>query len=539
MKRWLYVIIPAAILFVLIGARLLSKWRENAAFAAMQAARAKTPPLVAVVPAAVRNLVATYNAVGNVEAILDVKIASKVAGRIEYLNVNEGDRVKAGLVLVKVDPSEVNALVRQKQAALAEAQYRLAQAEITQNPTNVAVTTAVKQQNAGLLSSKADYNQTTQNYSAQLAAAEALIEDAQGKVANTQAAITSAQAGVSSAQANLANAKSKYDRITSLYKQGFIAAQDVDDARTAVAVQQGALEVAQGQLKSVSAQHDSALAQQKAALKQAQIVKNTGRADIESARAKVTQAQAALEYAQANVAQQTAYKQNIAALRASMAAARADLRAAQAQRADTVLRSPLDGSVTARYMDPGAMAIPGQPILAVQAIRQVWISIPITEEVMGRAHLGMLADVRLDGIPGRTFSGKIVQLNPSADPSSRQFNARVLLDNPRSLIKPGMFARISLTIDQAPNAIVVPREAVQKDKDGSFVITVGKDGMAHHQPVKLGMHSAADISVLNGVRPGQRVVVLSGSLIRDGQKVRVDERRPEGNRSPGGKQPES
>src|SRR6266571_1958144 len=248
MKRWILVLVPLLVLGWLIGWRVNEKTAEVAAQNKMRAARMKAPTVVAVAAARVRDIAPTFESVGGVEAPFNVKIACKTTGRIDYLQVREGDRVTQGEVLVRIDPSEIEAQVRQQQAAVAEAESRLAQAVATENPMNVSVSTQISQQQAVLGSAKAEYNQVKQNYDAQVAAAEAAVTDAEGRVNNAEAAIANAQAAIRSAQANLNNAKAKYNRVNGLYQQGFIAAQDVDDARTAADVQQGALDVAGGQL---------------------------------------------------------------------------------------------------------------------------------------------------------------------------------------------------------------------------------------------------------------------------------------------------
>src|SRR5262249_18507151 len=152
-------------------------------------------------------------------------------------------------------------------------------------------------------------------------------------------------------------------------------------------VAQSALDVAKGQQEAAAANRDSAQAQLRSAQEQAEIVKTKGQADIEAAHAQVLQAQAALDYAKSNTAQRPAYQQNLAALKASVVAAEASLRNTEAQRANLVLRSTINGFVTNRAMDPGATATPGQPILTVQSIRQVWVTVPVPEEVDRRVTL--------------------------------------------------------------------------------------------------------------------------------------------------------
>jgi multidrug efflux pump subunit AcrA (membrane-fusion protein) len=387
----------------------------------------KAPPPVSFGLARLQDVSQGIDSVGSVEAPLSVKIAAKVTGRIDYLEVHEGDRVARGQILVRIDPTQIEAQVQQAKASLAEAQYRLAQARITQNPTNVSVATQVRQQEAAL----------------------------------------------ASAQANLTNTQAKYDRQLELYKKGFIAAQDVDDAKTAVGVQQAA----------------------------------------------VDNARAALEFARANTVQKSAYQQSLAALEASVAAAQAGVRNAESLRADTVLTAPLDGFVTGRFVDPGSVVTAGEPILQVQYMRQVWVTVSVPEEVTGGIRLEQAAEISLDAMPGRTFVGKVTQINPSADPASRQFSVRVILDNPDFAIKPGTFAHAKIETGIVRGALVVPREAVQHDKAGSYVMVIDDQSVARRRPVTLGTSAVDVIAVTSGLQPGEKVVTLTAYPLKDGQAV--------------------
>ncbi len=230
MRSRLYVLLPVLLLASLIGYRLVTARSDSLAKSRQRLARMSAPPTVSFSLARVQEIAQSLESVGSVEAPLSVQIAAKVTGRIRLLQVNAGDRVAKGQVLVRIDPTQVETQVSQARAALAEAQYRLAQAKITQNPADVSVATQVRQQEAAL----------------------------------------------ASANANLDSAQKKYDRLRELYRKGFIAAQDVDDAEATLGVQQAAVE----------------------------------------------QAQAALDYARANTAQKPAYQQSLAALRASVAVGR-------------------------------------------------------------------------------------------------------------------------------------------------------------------------------------------------------------------------
>ncbi|HEY3412536.1 MAG TPA: efflux RND transporter periplasmic adaptor subunit [Armatimonadota bacterium] len=520
MKRWIAIVIPVAVLLGLVGWRLEQKTAAAADQAKSRDQRKNAPVPVTTVSATRRDIVQRFESIGNVESPFNVKIAPKTTGRLTFLEVREGDRVTQGQVLARIDTAEIEAQVRQQQAQVAEARYRLAQAKITQSPNNVSVHSQLSQQEAVLAGARAAYAQAASNDSAQRQAAEAAVADAQGKVNSAVASVANAQAMVGSADANLANARSKFNRMNDLYKQGFTAAQDVDDARTTVTVQEGAVEVAKGGLNVAKAQLDSARAQLNSAQQQARIVATKGKTDIVAAAAQVKQAKATLATARANVVQEPAYRQNLAALQATVDASVAQLRSAQAQLSDAVLISPVSGYVTGRYLDPGAMASPTTPILAVQAVRQVFVSVPAPEEVATRMALGDHGTVRIDALPGKTFVGKVTQINAAADPTSRQFTVRLVVDNPTGLLKPGMFARASIVTRRIKDALVLPREAVTIGPDGATV-TVVNDDVASIRPITTGASDSSGISIDSGLQAGEKVVVMSAAPLRDGQKVRI------------------
>jgi RND family efflux transporter MFP subunit len=534
MKRWILILIPVVVLGVLIANRFRAVKKDAAAQAQQRAARSSMLPVVSVTPAEGREFVQSYEAVGTVESQFTVPITPKVTGRILYVEAREGDRVTPGQVLVRIDPSEVEADVRREEAALAEARSRLAQAQLTQNPTNVGVASQIRQQQAAVRSAEAEQTQVRETNAAQLESAAAAVRDAQSRIESAEAAIANGEAAIRSAQANLENGRVRHSRVQELYKQGFIAAQDVDDARTTVSVQQSAVETARGQLNAARAQKSSAEAQKDSAQRQVEVVRSQGKASLEAARARVTQARASLDVARANTAQRPAYRASLEALTANVRAAQAAVQRAETRRADTVLRAPMNGFVTARQMDPGAMAAPGQPILTLLALKDVWMTASVPEDVSRKVRDNMPATVVLDGLPGREFTGRVVQVNPSADVQSRQFMIRVALPNPGNQIRPGMFGRVKLVTERVPGAVVVPREAITETPQGKFVTVVSDDGKAERRPVVVGLSSPKGYVIDSGLQPGEKVVTMSGMPVKDGAMVRVaGAKPPQGQGGPG------
>jgi len=612
MKKVLLVLIPLLVLGGLIFWRFTQK--KSAEGSPMGGGMMRGGPAsVELAEAQLRDIMKTFQATGTVESMQNVKISPRVSGRIDFLEAREGDRVAQGQVLVRIDASDVRAQVRQQEAQLAEAKYRLAQTQLNQGPTDIAVATQIRQQEAGLASARAELRQAEQtyaaqlesikaslddaknkidnaaaavasaeadqrlaeqSYAAQLAANDASVEDAQGKIENVNAAVANAQSGINSAQANLDNAIAKRDRTVELFKKGFVSAQEVDNAKTAVTVQQAGVETAKGQLKAAQAALNSAQAQKKSTEQQAAIAKMKADAARDSANARVTQAKTSLASAQAqqrSIEQQTAitranaeanvtaadsrveqataslenarastqspaFRQSLEALKAGVEAARASLDSAKAKLNDTVLRSPLDGVVTARAQDPGALASPGQSILTIQSLNHIWVTVAVPEEVCMKVHLSQPATAAFDALGGKIYAARVAQVNPSADLQSRMFIVRVVLDNRNHTFSPGMFAKVTLITEQAKDAVAVPREAVKQDRDGSsYVFVKEDDGNAHQQAVTTGLSDSDWISITSGLKPKQEVVTMSAMPLRDGQAISDGQGR-RGRDGPGGGQ---
>ncbi len=469
---WRRVLLVVGLVLVAVtGWRLVERMSEKSGRSGQ-----RTPPVVSLAAVEVRDLEQSFEAVGSVESPHRVEISPKVSGRIDYLTVQGGDRVRKDQVLVRLDDADLVAQVNQREAAVAEARYRLAQARLTRGSTEASVASELGQQEAALATAQADLEQMRQS---------------------TLAQVGSAEAALGSARASLDNARARQARVQSLYDQAFTAAQDLDDARTATEVAQENLNAARENLRAAKAK---------------------ARADLAASEARLKQARAALDFARANTVQGAAYGENLAALQAVVNAAEAGLQSARSRLQDTVLVCPLDGWVTARSVDPGNVVEPGTSILTVQASGDLWVTVPVPEEVRPRLEIGDPATVKLDSLPDKTLSGEIVLINAAADLQSRQFLMRVRVESdPR--IRPGMYARVSVPLEQARKSLAVPRDAV---REGPSVLVVDREDKVVRRSVKLGMSTADWQQILEGVKAGDRVITLSAVPLKDGQQVKPE-----------------
>ena len=531
-KRVLIFGVPLLVLGGLVFNRLRDVRAQQGQLQQQSAGRRNATPAVEVVAAGPKTIAATLDVVGDAESPNVARLAPKVAGPITFLEVREGDPVVAGQVLVRIDPREVEAGVNAAQASVSEARARLAQAQATASATLVGIEGTITGGQAGVAQAQAQLTQARSNQAAQIASAQAAVGDLTARIQAANAEVKSAQAEVVAAEANLNNARIRYDRTAELHRGGYIAAQDLDDARAQVRVQEGALGVAQATVRSRQETVAGLVAQRKAANAQVSIVRRETEAAIATANAAVRSARATLGTATANRAQGPAYQQNLAALRASVTAAESSLAQAQTRRTDTELRSPLNGTVTARAADPGSLASPGTPVVTVQASKPLFIQAAVPIEIGQAITPGSTARIVFDALPGRTIEGRIEGVNRAADPQNRRFSIRVRLENADEAVRPGMFARVTLVTRRTDAAVAVPLQAVKEDRGTATVTVIGEDNVAEQREVQLGARDGRFVEIRSGLRAGERVVTLSYNPVRDGQKVSIG--RPEGRDSESG-----
>ena len=188
---------------------------------------------------------------------------------------------------------------------------------------------------------------------------------------------------------------------------------------------------------------------------------------------------------------------------------------------NTTLVSPISGVVTARNYDVGDMAA-GLPIFVVQRINPVKIMISVSESLYTYVKKGMAVEVELDALPEQKFSAKVSRITPSIDASTRTFPVELTLANDKELVKPGMYARVTMNYGTRKN-IVVPDVAVVKQlgSGNRYIYVCNQDGTVAYKKVELGRRFGDKYEILSGIADGD-VVVTSGQVaLKDGIAVEV------------------
>ena len=189
---------------------------------------------------------------------------------------------------------------------------------------------------------------------------------------------------------------------------------------------------------------------------------------------------------------------------------------------NTILRSPVTGYVTARNFDVGDMFAMSAPLFTVQQVVPVKLLVGISESEYTKVKKGDTVTLTVDAIPGRTFRGKIDRLYPVIDAATHTFKAEVVVDNQNRVLRPGMYARVTVNFGSRSSVVVPDQALVKQEGTGTrFIYVLQEDGTVKYLPVKTGRHMGTEYEITEGLQDGWKVVVKGQAALRDGVKVNV------------------
>jgi RND family efflux transporter MFP subunit len=204
---------------------------------------------------------------------------------------------------------------------------------------------------------------------------------------------------------------------------------------------------------------------------------------------------------------------------------------------NTTIISPVDGFVGRRNLDPGAFAGANTAVISVVDLSTVRLVASLVERDFRRVHPGVEAQIGVDAFPGEKFAGKVSRVAPVFDAATRTAAMEIEVPNPGFRLKPGMFARVELTVDRRADALAVPRAAVV-DIDGKRGVFMVDDGqIARFVPVRTGLQDGVRVEILEGLDDGQRVITTGAIALRNGDRVTLVSGRQGGRRGGGNPPP--
>ena len=189
---------------------------------------------------------------------------------------------------------------------------------------------------------------------------------------------------------------------------------------------------------------------------------------------------------------------------------------------NTILRSPINGFVTARNFDVGDMFAMSAPLFTVQQVVPVKLLVGISENEYTKVKKGDVVSITVDALPGRSFSGKVSRLYPTINAATHTFNAEVVVQNADRALRPGMFARVTVNFGTNHRIVLPDRCIVKQEGTGQrFVYLLNPDDTVSYVPVTIGRHIGAEYEIVDGVAEGATVVSKGQATLKDGVKVVV------------------
>lgn len=434
------------------------------------------------------NVRRTVAVTGSIAALQTADLSPKIAGKVTAIAGREGAPVRKGQVIVQQETIDLANGVQQAQANLEAAQARLAQ---TRTQVQVQVSTS-----SGAISEAEE----------QLRFAQAQLELARRPQRSEEVAL--AQNALSQAQAN-------YDKAVA------------DRARYAQLVQAGA--APQSVLDQYTLQEQVDRAGLDSAKQQLAIAQTGGRNEsVRAAQANVERARWGVRQARTNVLQNDVRRKEVAAAEAAVAQFRAALQFAQQQVANASIRAPFDGVISERMTEPGQQATPGAPVVKLVALNTVVFEAQVSETDIAALRTNLPVEVRVDALKNRTFAGRVAKVYPTASTASRNFTVRVVLANPANLLRPGLFARGDVVVENRTGTVVAKDALLSRNGKNQMFVAQGT--RADLRTIRVGVQTPETVEVREGIRAGERVIVVGQDGLADGDVIRVQS-QPETSRT--------
>ncbi len=354
---------------------------------------------------------------GNIE-LNEVSVAFKTGGRLIERTVNEGDAVRKGQVLARLDQDQLLAQRDRESAALSAATIQLAQAETALEWQRATLAGDLEQRKADLASSEAR-----------------LLELRNGARPQEK---QEARAVVEAAEAELARAQRDWDRAQTLYKNDDISTAQYDQYR--------------------SRWESAASALKQAREREALILAGPRAEVIDAAERQVQRARGALKSAEANALELKRREQELSARRAEIARAKASLAVIEAQLADTVALSPCDGVVLVKAADVSEVLAGGTTVMTVGDIDHPWLRGYVNETDLGKIKIGSRARVTTDSFPGKVYRGRVTFISSEAEFTPKQiqtqaervklvYRVKIEVENPARELKSNMPADAEIILE--------------------------------------------------------------------------------------------
>jgi membrane fusion protein (multidrug efflux system) len=191
--------------------------------------------------------------------------------------------------------------------------------------------------------------------------------------------------------------------------------------------------------------------------------------------------------------------------------------------ADASVSAPFAGLIARRSVQLGEFVQTGTPLVELVSLNPLEAIFSLTELDTERVRTGQRVEVRVGAFEDRVFEGVVTFVAPTVDPETRTLRIKAEIDNAEGLLRPGLFARVSLGVSRREGILMVPAEAVMQRAGGAFVYRVGEGDRVERVEIDTGAHDQGRIEVRGPIQGGDRIVQRGHGGLADGMVVAIRE----------------
>ena len=208
----------------------------------------------------------------------------------------------------------------------------------------------------------------------------------------------------------------------------------------------------------------------------------------------------------------------VKSLDGSLASAQAQRKAAEARLEELTIRAPFAGRVGTRSVSLGAYISPGTRITSLDDLSRIRLDFAVPENLLGRLKAGQTVNATSTAYQGRVFKGVVSTLDTRVDQTTRTVRLTAEFENSDEALKPGMFLSVGLEVTTKEDAVLIAEEAIVSEGLRQIVYPV-KDNKIERRVIRIGQRQGGKVEVLEGLQPGESIVVLGVQRVRAGAEV--------------------
>lgn len=448
------------------------------------------------------DFVLKINASGNLESLLSVEVKSNVEGEIETLDVEDGDFVEKGQILLQIDDKQITEDMKQAEANVKAVEAQLEQAKRSLEIKVKQLDSDLQQQQDNVAQAKSSYNVVKATTLQQLSQQETAIQNTkesreqdnialrQAKIALTQAEInlSDQEQTESAAKVDLENAASELKRTQELYDKKFVSQKELEDVQASSANASSRYETAQkrvlSQQETVQSQKENidsrerAVQMRKTTLnfeqQNLELLKQTRAAQEEQALTQLKIAQTRFAQLKENIDNEKDISRlSLESASANLLRVQSTLNNQQERLEWTTIIAPMSGIVINLQIEEDEIVTSGRsafsqspPLMEIVDLSQMVVKTSINEVDMEKLKVGQPAEIQLRAYPDRTYRGEVREISPSGQPRDNIIYFELLvavLGSPQEL-RPGMTADVDIVVVERQNALILPIEAVKSER---------------------------------------------------------------------------